>query len=529
MNLKRLMCLMVVLVLAFAFVLTGCQKTPADVPEGDVPEQGGEDAAEETPAETDDWPYNWSKDDIAEPVALTWFIPFALEQADEPEVEAAINDFLKDKINATIDLIFMEGDPYQDTMGARLAAGEAMDIVFTSGWARSPNYRQSVSQGLFTVLNDYVKEGGILSGTAEILGESFLNATQINGNNYAIPCNKEQAHNWGFLFRKDIVEELDLDIQSVANKNALDALTALEPILAKVHEAYPEMIPFVTCTGESAFRLLDWDTISGDVPGALYPDNRDTTIINQYKMPETEAFYRMMEKFYKAGYIRKDADTYADWQADLDSGLGFCISQSMKPGKDIEYSMGSPYEFVQVDCTGPVMSNREADGSMMAIPVSSENPDRAAMLMELANTDKWLNNTLNFGLENKHFTKIDEVMIELSEENTGYRPNITWVLPNQFMNYVMKGEDPEKFVKFTAYNQSALPMNSLGFMFDGSSVANEISALQAITTEYFPMLNAGTMPVDTIYPEFLAELDAADADKVIAEMQTQFDAWLASK
>lgn len=524
MKLRKLLCLMVVLGLALTFVLTGCQPKEATVDESTQPSE----APPESEAPTDETTgLNWEVP--ADTVNLTWFVPFATEQADELEVEAAINEYLTDKINATVDLIFMEGDPYQDTMGTRLAGGEAIDIVFTSGWARSPNYRQSVSQGLFTVLNDYLADGGILSGTAEILGESFLNATQMDGNNYAIPCNKEKAHNWGFLFRTDIVDELSLDVQSLAGKNCADALAALEPILAAVHEAHPEMIPLVTCTGESPFRLLDWDTISGDVPGALYPDNRDNTIINQYKTAESEAYYRTIHEFYEAGYIRADADTYADWQADLDSGLGFCVSQSMKPGKDVEYSQGSPYDFVQVDCTAPVMTNREADGSMMAIPVSSENPDRAAMLLELANTDKWLNNTLNFGIEGKHFTKVNDNMIELSEENAGYRPNCSWVLPNQFMNYVMSSEDPDKFVNFTAYNDSSLPMNSLGFMFDGTAVANEISALQAITTQYFPILNGGTGDVDTVYPEFIAELDAAGADAVIAEMQTQYDAWLATK
>ena len=523
MNLRKLLCLMVVLALAFTFVLTGCQKETTDVPGDDAVEQpSGDDAAEDPAEQGEESAYNWTADDIAEPVELTWYVIGATEQEDQDMVEEEINAYLADKINATVDIVFMDYDPYQDTVGTLLAGGEKIDVCFTSGWARTPAYRQFAADGMFVPLNDYLAEGGILYGTREIIGDSFMNATQINGTNYAIPCNKEQAHNWGFLFRKDIVEELSLDVDSV------DSLEALEPILAAVHEAHPEMIPLVTATGENCYRLLDWNTFSSDdIPGALYPDNRDNTVINQFAMPETEALYKTMQSYYDAGYIRSDADTYSDWQNDLESGQGFCISQSMKPGKDVEYSQGSAYDWIQVDVTPAVMSNREADGSMMAIPVNSENPDRAAMLLEIANTDKYFNNMLNFGVEGTHFTKVSDNVIELSEENAGWRPNITWVFPNQFMNYTMSSEDPDKFVNFTAYNQSAIPLNNLGFVFNSADVTNEISALQAVSLVYTPQLNAGTGDVDTLLPEFLEELDAAGADTVIAAMQEQYDAWLA--
>jgi len=524
MNLRKLLCLIMVLALAFTLMLTGCQKETTDVPGDEAVDQPSGDDAAEAPAEQGDGSaYNWTADDIAEPVELSWYVIGATEQEDQDMVEEEINAYLTDKINATVDIIFMDYDPYQDNVGTYLAGGEKIDICFTSSWARNPGYQQFASDGMFVGLNDYMAEGGILEGTAKILGEDFLSGSRIDGVNYAIPCNKEKAHNWGFLFRKDIVEDLSLDIQSV------DSLEALEPLLAAVHEAYPEMIPLVTATGESCYRLLDWNIIaSDDIPGAMYPDDRDSKIINQFAMPETEAYYRTMQSYYDAGYVRKDADTYSDWNSDMSSGQGFCVSQSMKPGKDVEYSQGDKnYDYVQVDVTPAVRSNRETTGSMMAIPVNSENPDRAAMLLEIANTDKYLNNLLNFGVEGYHFTKVSDNIIELSKENTGWRPNIAWVFPNQFMNYVMSNEDPDKFVNFEAYNQAARPLNNFGFMFNSADVTNEISSLQAVANEYTPILNAGSGDVDTLLPEFLAELDAAGVDTVIAEMQAQYDAWLA--
>ena len=513
---KRALLTILCLVMAVAFIFAGCNNSEEPATETKAPAQ---DKTQEVKEEATPEPQE-------EAVALKWYVIGSMEQPDQDMVEEAINEYTLEKINATVDIVFMDYDPYMETMGTKLAAGEEIDLCFTSGWAGTAGYRQNAAVGNFTPLNTYFEEGGALYDTLQIIGEDFMFATQIDGVSYAVPCNKEQAHNWGFLFRQDIVDELGLDVTGV--KTTED----LEPILKAVHDAYPELYALVTATGEAPFRLLDWNTISGDdVPGALYPDNRDTTIVNQFAMPESIAHFKTMKAFYDAGYIRPDADTYASWMSDLQSGLGFSVSASMKPGKGVEFSQGiEGYDFIQVDCTDPVMSNREADGSMMAIPIASKNPDKAAELMNLANTDKYMNNLLNFGIEDYHFTKVSDNIIELSEENTGWRPNITWVFPNQFMNYTMSSEDPDKFVNFVAYNKSATPLNNLGFVYNGSDMENTVSALKAITAQYTPRLYSGAVDdVDALVAEMNQKMVDAGMNDLLANMQEQFDVWLAGK
>ena len=505
---KKLLVIVLALVMLFSFA--ACDKTTQpDATENDSTES----EVTKAPAEKE------------EPVELKWYVIGSQEQPDQDMVEEKINEYTLEKLNCTVDIIFIDYGDYPDVVGTNLATGEAIDLCFTSSWTGAAGYRVNAPIGNFVELNDYLAPGGALAETMEIIGADFMNATQINGKNYAVPCNKEQAHNWGFLFRKDIVEELSLDIDSV--KTVED----LEPILAAVKEAYPDMIPLVTATGEAPYRLLDWNTfISDSIPGALYPDNRDNVVVNQFEMPETIEHFKTMKRFYDLGYIRADADTYTAWKSDLESGLGFCVSQSMKPGKDVEFSQGLDYEFIQVDCTEPVMSNREADGSMMAIPIGSKHPDKAAELMNLANTDKYFNNLLNFGIEDYHFTKVSDNVIELSEDNTGWRPNITWVFPNQFMNYTMSSEDPDKFVNFIAYNQSSLPLNNLGFVYDGSDMENITSALQAITDQYTTRLFCGAVDdVDALVAEMNEKMYTAGLQDLLDDIQAQYDAWLEAK
>ena len=50
-----------------------------------------------------------------------------------------------------------------------------------------------------------------------------------------------------------------------------------------------------------------------------------------------------------------------------------------------------------------------------------------------------------------------------------------------------------------------------------------------VLNEYRAGLEFGVLDPDTALPEFLSKLETAGIDKIIAEKQSQLDAWLASK
>ena len=524
--LKRMKFVILVLVIAFTLGFSACAKdivSPDNINDVSVFDNDANNYVD--PVQSNAWE-RWTLP--KEHVQLLWYVIGTVEQKDQNEVENEINKYLADKINASVKIIFIDFSDYADIMGSKFAAGEPIDIAFTSNWLGEAGYIKNASSGKFAPLNNYLKKGGILEGTAILLGEEFLKATKVDNSIYAIPNNKERAHSYGFLFRKDIVEQLNLNV------NTIRFVEDLEPVLFAVKQAYPDMIPLITSKEESCFRLLDWDSIyDKDTPGALYSDNRDNKIINQFTAPESKAFYKTMRKYYESGYLRQDADIVNSWQDDIDSGMGFCISQSMKPGKDIEFSQGRPYEFVGVECTRPVISNNDATDSMMCIPASSKNADRAAMLLEIINTDKYLNNLLNYGIEGKHYSKTDydANVIELNKENTGWRPNITWIFPNQLLNYLTSDESPQKFVKYEQYNILSLPLNNLGYVFNGTGSGMEsiISSNRLIINEYTPKLFSGSVDPDVAIEEMSKKLKAASVDRLIDEMQKQYDLWLSSK
>ena len=59
----------------------------------------------------------------------------------------------------------------------------------------------------------------------------------------------------------------------------------------------------------------------------------------------------------------------------MKTGQFFAVESSLKPGKDAEMTGSTGIEWVQVDITRPVMSNRETTGALLAIPAASKNPE----------------------------------------------------------------------------------------------------------------------------------------------------------
>jgi putative aldouronate transport system substrate-binding protein len=452
------------------------------------------------------------------PVEISWYFIGNGPQGDVDKVQDAASQYIQSKgLNATIKLVCFDWGTYDQKLQEMIASGENFDICFTASWTN--NYRNNATRGAFLPINDLAAK--YAPKTLAQLGKDFFAGSAIDGKNYAIPANKEKAHNWGFIVRKDLVDKYKFDIGKVKT------LGDLEPMLQKIKDGEVGMYPLEAIEGESPRFLLDWDKIvDDDLPVSLYPDNRSTKIMNELEAPETLALYRTMHKFYDEGFIRKDAASVTDYNADEKAGLIFAAAKSLKPGKDAEMTNSTGHPWVQIEITPPVMSNRETTGSLQAISRTSQHPELAMQFLELFNTDPYLNNLINYGLEGTHYVKLSENVIKAGPGVDKYNPGTQWMFGNQFINYLYNNEDPHKWAKFLAYNKAALPQKDLGFSFDPSSVKTEVAAVKSVWKEYIPSLETGTVDPDSVVPEALAKFKAAGVDAIIAEAQKQYDAWI---
>lgn len=509
---KKILSLITSSVIACSLLLSGCGSNNSSSTETSTAKATDSTAAAASTA---------AENSQLEPYELSWYYVGPGPQKDIGLVEAELNKYLKDKINVTVKMNCIDFSNYANKISTMIASSEEFDLCFTSYWT---NYNVNASKGGFMEIDELLPK--YAPKTKALFTDEFLGGAKVGGKLYAVPVNKDKAHNHGFIYRKDLADKWGLDMSTV--KTWEDII----PILKTVKEKDPTIIPFSYNLGP--INEAEVINITGNTTlGNLYNNKpEDNKIYNYLDTPESMRDTKFMHTLYTSGYMRKDVLTYKDVNIDRDNGKTFCNIEQLKPGKADELNAGvkvAGVKFAQIDITPPVYGYTDIAGSMHAISKTSQNPERAMMFLEYANTDKFVNNLINFGIENTHYKKIGENSIEPIKDS-GYSGWVgsQWILANQYLNYILPGEDPLKWENFDKFNNSATKLRGLGFNFDPTKVKTQIAAVENVNNKYKEALYRGVMDPEKLIPKWNAEIKKAGNDEIMAELQAQFDAWLAA-
>lgn len=443
-------------------------------------------------------------------------------QPDQAKVEAAMNKILQEKINATIKLMPIDWGQWDNKVNLMIASHEQFDILFTAQWN---GHAVNVGKGALMPLNDLIDQYG--KGITETLDPAFLEGAKINGKNYAVPTNKELAASGGVVYRSDIAKELGIDMSKVKT------IQDLEPILKTVKEKKPEMTPLFLRDGDNlnSHYLAQYDALGDStVPGVILKDGDSTTIVPKWDIPRYKEIIKVTRDYMQKGYINKDAaTTQLSGQDALKSGNVFMVPSSLKPGKDSEVANATNLvgKLSQVEMTSRTIT--DTMGAMLGISVTSKDPARAMMIINLLHSDKQINNLLNFGIEGVHYTKVSDNIIKATDAAKNYAPGVAWEFGNQFLNYLFDNEDPQKWEKFKEFNKSGKKSPGFGFTFNSEPVKTQIAAAVNVQKEFDAALDTGSIDLDATLPKYQEKMKAAGIDKIIAEKQKQFDAFRSSK
>jgi len=452
-----------------------------------------------------------SEEEELAPVELTWYVPGPGAQPDQEAVMAEINKYLQEKINTTLKLIPVEFGSYDQKMNVVLSSGEEFDMAFsTLGWVLK--YQENIGKGAFLPVDDLLAKyaPNLKDNTMPVKFWDDLKGP--DGKIYGVPNYQIAAKARGFVVQKDIAAKYGLDPATVKT------LADMEPFFEKVKNGEPDMIPFAT---KDDFFASDKYT----GPVTVARDDKTYTIVNFNETPEYKAYLDLAHSWYSKGYINKDAATIKELDPLIKTGKAAAIfDMTMKPGGEAELaSKFGGKEVIYVPLTQPEYTG--VSGAITVINKKSKNPERAMMFLELMNSDKYLYNLICYGLENKHYKKLDDTFIELIPDS-GYFPNTSWTFGNQFNAYLLKGQDPEVWNKTKALNESAFVPDTFGFVFDNSSVQAQQANVSAVEQEYYRGLATGMIDPAEHLPKFLAKLKAAGIDELIAEKQKQLDVFL---
>ncbi len=473
---------------------------------------------------------------------IVWYMVGGGMPSNYDSWKAKVDAYLEEKIGVHLDVQCVTWGDWGDRRTNVVTVNEPYDIMFTD----SGSYINDVHMGAFADLTDLIKE---TPGLTDLIPAAYLQACEIDGKLYAIPAYKDSSMTQFFTWTYDIEDEDGNVVMEYASAHPeyKDAHTIADigPILRAIHEETGDVF-LMNKDGISAIIGNKYDNIGTGLPtiGISYRSG-ENKIVPVFEQEDVMADLRLMHEYFNEGLINQDAATATE-------ATGICalgVAQGWPTAGDTVWGPGRGCRVVVSQFEDTVLSNDTVQGSMACISASSEHQLEALKLLELVNTDTWLRDALAYGEEGVNFKYVED---KDTGEKGVFKLNNDWTLAGYtqgtFFDMTLEaskyepaeGEEapaedlyvvPENYYvnEVQVQNENAIPSPALGFIFDSTPVADQLAACQATFAEYKGLIQTGAGDPDVYVPEMMEAMRADGFDDIQAELQSQFDAWLAAK
>lgn len=441
----------------------------------------------------------------------------AVDSARTQEVQDAINAYIADKINVQIALTDVGSGEYTDKANLALNNNE-INLLWTASWEGTIGTKDLYAANAVYDITD------LLPGTDlyNSMDANQWEASKYGGKNYFIPVYKDNVEGYDFMFRQDLIDKYGWDITSVKT------LADLKPML---EDAKNEGLKYPLLLQKTAmfyrWYIDSFDFFTGDASSNWVAVDRDTNeVVDTVLTPEYAEFCQLMAEYADAGYISEDevnkvtTDTTTqsqDWAISWWTDLPNNDEADGRYGQDVTMQpAGNRY-----------LHTDSMLGSCYCVTANS-TPEQAQACVDfvgLLYTDKTLADMYTYGIEGKDFNYTAEGYVE-KVADASYNHSM-WESASATV------VSPESTSPYTAqmyidFNSSALISCANGFQFDKTPVEAQYTACQAIFDEYGFVLETGGVgaaDVASTIEAYQAALDEAGYQDVLAEFQSQYNAW----
>ena len=464
----------------------------------------------------------------------------AAGQIGEKETFEALNKYLKEKLNTTVEFHIYKTADYKSTMPTKVSSGaEDMDIIFTR--RNNLDFLTFANMNAFAPIEDYKDE--YLTGTKEIAAEAAWDALTVNGHLYAVPTPRDSATRYNIMLNTTMMEDLGLTFDEKGYHTYWDVLDfAYEGKTAR-DKKYPDKAnqPILRglpkdLSGWYNVEALGGNYVYANVPGLSGFEGMGDgeKAFCPYLTDDYREWAKMLVKSVKDGITPFDAKSY-DSDKTLYSAGEFLFDSSVGT-VFINEDANMPYFKTKLVVAQDSVHATSGLTCGYAVSAKSKNVERALEVIDLLNSDEYLATVLHFGPEGIGWTDEDnDGMIELTTLNSD-SSNRYWY---QWYQWQLGGltatkVPPASTLNFTdlltAMNTNATPAANLEFVFNTEPVQNEIAACNNVISEYHTgILVLGQQEnVDQLCDEFAKKLKDNGIEKIVAECQKQLDEWRAA-
>lgn len=445
--------------------------------------------------------------------------------ADLQMIEDAANKITEPKLGVHVVIQPMRLMGLTSQQQLMISSGEKMDIVQMEWTGLEP----WVSTDSLLELEDLLPTYG--KGIVDKFGESAFACT-YNDHVYGLPVYKT-GYAWGFHANSDILEKYGYD-----TSDRKITLGELEEIFETVKAGEGDGF-YCAAGGGSFFGTMGRvDKIDGNTyTGVLMWDDPEN-IVNLYETEEFKKYAELMYDWAQKGYIAPDAATPVDnVNTQLASGkyLGMFYTTE---DQEVQSSLSSngTVPLTGLTIVDGYTTTSDLTGNMYGIAYNCENPEKTMALINEIYTNSELAGIIGYGIEGVHYVvkeeneegqKIIAFPEGVDSSNSGflclfnvYRmgTDLVWE-PSDFTWF----EDRENHAE--TYEISP----AFGYSFDSRNYSSQISALAAVYSEYYTIIDCGAINPDEELPAFINALKIAGIDEVIKANQEQYTEWLKKK
>ncbi|MBB6672508.1 ABC transporter substrate-binding protein [Cohnella nanjingensis] len=448
-----------------------------------------------------------------QPYEIKWYLP-GHPQEDGRRVQNEMNKIIQADLNATVDIVWIDPDRYDQETRAILASGDKADLMFAS--YRTNDFLGHARDGAFRDLTDLLPAYG-----SDILKQvpSFAwEAAKVDGKAYGIVNTQAWAEAPAIRVTKEMADIYGL--RSYAIRRLEDLAPFLEKAVARENGQKIGFRVDAAADYPPAYALaLGIEALGEGNPAVVATEGTRLKAINLFEQKAYADYLGLMHDWYRKGWIRPDAATVVDDTAEAKADKYIAALDVLRPDTPSD----SRYVYQPLGGT-PSIGNDAIGSSLTVIPRSSADPARAMMLYNLMYADKRLFNLMNFGIEDEHYHLTDSDYAEPIADS-GYRVDAGWAFGNQFNALRSAKRQPSWLPAGTSLNAGAPRSRLLGFHFDPEKVKGELAQCASVIGSYRAGLVTGALDPAATLPRLNEALKRAGIDRLIAEAQRQIDAW----
>ncbi|NMA07863.1 MAG: ABC transporter substrate-binding protein [Clostridiales bacterium] len=466
---------------------------------------------------------------------LDWYSYMSINDA-RTLVWADVMDYVNDTYNMMVTHHWVEPSEYASKMKTLVASGMCPDVFFTTP---ATGFIDFVGDGICLRLNELFEE--YMPMTLAKVPPDILKGVTFDGNIYAVVPFKDLAENNSLLYYKDKLDEAGIEMVKWTRMYDTDEM--MYQLREWRDATYPEEKDVaISQTYNLFYRCFTLETYSD--PASTIVTNYPTLEFIQgyeagnqmfcmYDTPEFLAHIKRINQFVTDKIYPYDAENYDKDGVHRRAGdqyIWYSQGYLFAPDSIVDYECALQMQGVSMMFTGYVQA------ATNAIYAETDYPESCAKLLEVFNNDEYLGTTLRFGREGEHWM-VDENGCANNKLGTNTETGIKYwygVQIGDICNCILPPDvDPAFRQALTDLNTNSLKSPNLGFSPDNTEIANEISAVSAVCSEYLTSTNlySGMLTeeeTDTRVAEFVAKLKANGVETILTTYQAQLDEWKAN-